>query len=86
MWQEGILSNLLKQSEHQHISNEWMMRNVDEKRKRYLQDTPSMIQKWVVLDGDICKEWADGLYAMLTNGHNLTLANAEKIHKHGRTF
>ena len=60
-----------------------MLKNVDEKRKRFLPDTPSMIQKWVVLDGDICPDWADGLHAMLADCHSLTLGNAEKICKPG---
>ena len=60
------------------------MNNTDEKRKRYLPDTPSLIHKWLVLDGEIGTNWSDGLQSLLTDCRNLTLGNADRIHQHGK--
>jgi len=46
-------------------------------------ETPSIICKWLVLDGDLHPDWVDNMASLLDCGQSLSLASGQQIQLHG---
>ena len=51
----------------------------DKHNKQTLLDKPSIIHKWIVLDGSSSILWADNMNQLLSDVKVLSLANGQKI-------
>ena len=51
----------------------------DKHNKQALLDKPSIIHKWIVLDGSSSILWADNMNQLLSDVKVLSLANGQKI-------
>lgn len=60
------------------------LQNSDRKEKKLQRETPSVLLRWLVLDGDLDSSWMDGMKTLFDGDHCLSLANGESIQLKGR--
>lgn len=58
--------------------------NWDEKKNKAGIEHPSVINKWMILDGALNPHFVDSMNSMLDNGRKLSLPNGEQIALQGK--
>ncbi|XP_067931167.1 cytoplasmic dynein 1 heavy chain 1-like [Watersipora subatra] len=79
VWRDGALTHLLR-SIHRHVTSAQTFTQLySEKKAKTGVEEPSVIDNWLVLDGEMSTHWVDGLSSMMDSNRKLTLANSESI-------
>jgi len=74
-----LLSTLLKNASTNHLAGQWFTENFQDKKNKLQIDTPSIIENWIVLDGDITAEWVDGMTSYTDSNRSLSIPNGETV-------
>lgn len=79
LWHDGLLAKLLRNASTYHQAGKWFTENFQDKKNRLQIDTPSVIENWIVLDGDLTAEWVDGMTSYTDANRSLSLPNGEAV-------
>ena len=79
MWEDGLLSKILRESHFQVECAVATINSYEEKKHKAPYSQPTIIQKWIVLDGALNPTWVDNMNTLLDEERKLALASGEKI-------
>ncbi|XP_048242736.1 dynein heavy chain domain-containing protein 1-like [Haliotis rufescens] len=81
LWHGGIMSKIASDSYAMSLAVRAYIdaQKVAEKRNRHQTELPSVLLRWLVMDGDLDAVWADGLKTLLDEEHKLSVANGEQV-------
>ncbi|KAK2191141.1 hypothetical protein NP493_59g03010 [Ridgeia piscesae] len=86
VWRQGILSKIFSEAHDMVVAVEGMIKEAGSKAgSRQPIETPSIICKWLVLDGDLHPDWVDNMASLLDCGQSLSLASGQQIQLHDST-
>lgn len=57
--------------------------NADKKEKKQQAERPSLLLRWLVLDGDLDPTWTDSMKTLFDEERRLSLASGTAIHLRG---
>lgn len=84
VWHKGIITKIFHDVHNMVIAAEEAIKDASSKSgSRQAVELPSIIRKWLVLDGDLHSDWVDNMTSLLDSGHALSLASGEQIRLHG---
>ena len=84
VWHKGIITKIFHDVHNMVIAAEEAIKDASSKSgSRQAVKLPSIIRKWLVLDGDLHSDWVDNMTSLLDSGHALSLASGEQIRLHG---
>ncbi|XP_025095393.1 dynein heavy chain domain-containing protein 1-like isoform X2 [Pomacea canaliculata] len=89
VWKGGVLGKIALDSFFMSQANKIYiesLQNSDRKEKKLQRETPSVLLRWLVLDGDLDSSWMDGMKTLFDGDHCLSLANGESIQLKDTTF
>ena len=77
-WKPGLMAHILSNVHAQAEASKMMVDSFVD-RKKPTMDPPSIISKWIIVDGMISSIWVDAMSTLYGDTHRLTLANNESI-------
>nr|XP_006818816.1 PREDICTED: uncharacterized protein LOC100376274 [Saccoglossus kowalevskii] len=79
-WQEGIVPKLLHEANAQTVAAAAVIEQHSEKPSaQQLAKLPSIVKKWIVLDGNMSSQWVDNMNTLLDEHKKLCLNNGEQV-------
>ncbi|CAG5130197.1 unnamed protein product, partial [Candidula unifasciata] len=88
MWIGGILEKIVRDSYLIWYSTKTVAENKktqDRKNAKIQDDSPSVLQRWLVFDGDLDPSWTEGMKTLLDDTKYLSLGSGEQIYLQGTT-
>ena len=82
-WEAGLMARLLSNAHVQSEAARWMIDTHNERKKPGTKP-PTMIQKWIILDGVVNPAWVDTMATLYAESRKLSLANSQSINLQGR--
>nr|KAG5709415.1 hypothetical protein BaRGS_029264 [Batillaria attramentaria] len=88
LWEGGLLGKIAQDSFFMWLANRTFiesLQSAEKKEKKHINDIPSMLLRWLVLDGDLDPAWTDGMKTLFDGEQRLSLANGEGVQLKGTT-
>ncbi|XP_035825634.1 dynein heavy chain domain-containing protein 1 [Aplysia californica] len=82
MWHGGLLGKIARDSYFMWLATKSFIenqKNADKKNVKGPVELPSILQRWLVLDGDLDPVWTEGVKTMLDDEQRLSVGNGEGI-------
>jgi hypothetical protein len=87
IWKGGLLGKVAEDSFFMWLANKSYLdslRNNERKdSKKQPVDLPSVLLRWLILDGDLDPAWAEGMKTLYDGEHRLALVNGERTQLKG---
>ena len=87
-WHDGILTRLVRNANTSSEAARRFVRDYTEKMNKILLNPPSVIDQWIVMDGQLSVGWSEGVAPWLTrrDGEGVTLGRGEQLKLAGRCY
>ncbi|XP_060599368.1 dynein heavy chain domain-containing protein 1-like [Ruditapes philippinarum] len=82
MWQGGLLQKVLRDANFMSDAVKTYLKNYkkqEQTKQKHKTDLPSVLLKWVVLDGVLHPNWTEGLNTVLDSERQLSMANGGRV-------
>ena len=89
IWRGGLLGKIAHDSFFMWLANKTYMDNLhssERRDKKQPTDLPSVLLRWLILDGDLDPAWTEGMKTLYDGEHRLALANGEGIQLKGMSY
>lgn len=82
MWQGGLFQKILSDASFMSDAVKTYLRNYkkqEQSKQKQKTDLPSVLLKWIVLDGTLHPSWTEGLNTLLDSQKRLSMANGGRV-------
>jgi hypothetical protein len=89
MWQGGLLQKVLRDANFMSDAVKTYLKNYkkqEQTKQKHKTDLPSVLLKWVVLDGVLHPNWTEGLNTVLDSERQLSMANGGRVSLNGKNI
>lgn len=89
LWQGGLLQKILRDASFMSDAVKTYLKNYkkqEQTKQKHKNDLPSVLLKWVVLDGMLHPNWTEGLNTILDSERKLSMANGGRVALNSKSF
>ena len=89
MWHGGLLGKIVSDSYFMWLATKTFIesqKSTDKRKEKGPVELPSLLQRWLVFDGDLDPMWTEGIKTMMDDEQRLSLGNGEGILLKGQFF
>ena len=79
MWQGGLFPKILRDSSFLADAVKTYLGNYNRERQKGKQELPSILLRWIVMDGVLHPSWTEGLNTVVDCEKKLSLANCGQV-------
>ncbi|XP_052798483.1 dynein heavy chain domain-containing protein 1-like isoform X5 [Mya arenaria] len=83
LWQGGLIQKVLRDASFMSDAVKTYLKNnkkQEQTKQKHKSDLPSVLLKWIVLDGVLHPNWTEGLNTVLDSERKLSMANGGHVH------
>ena len=79
MWQGGLFAKILRDSSFLADAVKTYLSNYNKEKQKGKQELPSILLRWIVLDGVLHPSWTEGLNTVVDCEKKLSVANCGQV-------
>ena len=79
MWQGGLFPKILRDSSFLADAVKTYLSNYNKEKQKGKQELPSILLRWIVMDGVLNPSWTEGLNTVVDCEKKLSMANCGQV-------